>query len=72
MIRFILYAILIYLLFRFIRILVRLFSSSGGQKQQRDYSHFSKEEPKTKIKKEDVIDAEFEEINDKEKENSKN
>lgn len=71
MIRFLIYALLGFIMYRLVKTVLRIFSASPQQKQTRSNMHGTKKK-KSKIDKKDIIEAEFEEINDKEKESSQN
>ncbi|MDZ7763911.1 MAG: hypothetical protein U5K00_05735 [Melioribacteraceae bacterium] len=68
-IKFVLTAILIYIIFKFARILFRIFTSTR-QPYNKKSNVSDRDKRKSKIDKDDIIEAEFEEIKDNEKEKS--
>ncbi|MCZ7601437.1 MAG: hypothetical protein M5R37_01105 [Melioribacteraceae bacterium] len=68
LIRIIIWALFFYIIYKLIRTLV-LFFMSPKRKQTEDNVNQPKKK-KSKVDKKDIIEAEFEEIKDKEKENS--
>lgn len=68
-IKFVLTAILIYIIFKFARILIRIFTSTRQPYNKKSNVNNS-DKRKSKIDKDDIIEAEFEEIKDNEKEKS--
>lgn len=70
-IRIIIWALFFYIIFRLLRTIFKVFSSSPKNTSGKSNMNESKQK-KSKIDKKDIIDAEFEEIKDKEKESSQN
>lgn len=68
-IKFVLTAILIYIIFKFARILIRIFTSTR-QPYNKKSNVTDRDKRKSKIDKDDIIEAEFEEIKDNKKEKS--
>ena len=68
-IKFVLTAILIYIIFKFAGILIRIFTSTR-QPYNKKSNVSDRDKRKSKIDKDDIIEAEFEEIKDNEKEKS--
>jgi len=71
LIRFIIWALFFYIIFRLARTILRVFTSPKNQGNERSNVN-EPQKKKTKINKNDIIDAEFEEIKDKEKDSSQN
>ena len=71
LIRFIIWALFFYIVLRLIRTVVRVFTTSRVQKTEQSNVKEPKKK-KSKIDQKDIIDAEFEEIKDQEKDNSQN
>ncbi len=73
MLRFLAILLLLFFVYRVIRSLFRAFSGNTEQRDSRNHGR-TDEKKKSKIKHEDIIEAEFEEIkeDEKEKENEKN
>ncbi|KUG26957.1 hypothetical protein ASZ90_003193 [hydrocarbon metagenome] len=67
LIRIIILALFVYVIIRLVRTLYRIFSSSSRQSSMHE-----PKQKKSKIDKKDIIEADFEEIKDQEKENSQN
>lgn len=67
LIRIIILALFVYVIIRLARTLYRLFSSSSRQSSMNE-----PKQKKSKIDKKDIIEADFEEIKDQEKDNSQN
>lgn len=72
MIRFIFYLILFYLIYRFIRIVIRMISTSSHS-NEKNINYTEKHDHEKNgydIKKKDIIDADFHEIKDDEEKKS--
>jgi hypothetical protein len=68
-IRFILFLFLFYFIYLAVRYIIKVFKQYDSGKQQRDVKGESKS--KLNINKDDIIDADFEELKDDNKEESK-
>ncbi len=68
--RFIIYLIFFYFVFKIVKYLISLFVSPSGSKKQTTVKQTKKEN--LKIKQEDIIEAEFEEIENNQSEKREN
>ncbi len=68
--RFIIYLVFFYFVFKIVKYLISLFVGEGSNAKQSTVSNTKKE--KQKIKQEDIIDAEFEEIDNAQSEKREN
>jgi len=69
MVKALLTILLLYLIYRIIRLFMRLFLST---KARNTGDNINQPKKKSKIDKKDIIEADFEEIKDQEKDNSQN
>ena len=68
LIQFILYLILFYVLFRVIRFFIRYLNEPDSSSKFKKSSRPFRRDREEKINREDIIEADFEEINDRDKE----
>ncbi|MBN1300433.1 MAG: hypothetical protein JW995_04385 [Melioribacteraceae bacterium] len=67
MFRIVLFAIVFYFIFKSIKIIMRLFSEKSEEKETFVNTNYKRNQ-RSKIDKKDVIEADFEELGEKEKE----
>jgi hypothetical protein len=66
--RFIFIAIVFYFFYKGVKYLVKIFTERQENPDSFVNTNYEKTKPKTKINRKDIIDADFEELNDGEKE----
>ena len=67
LLRIILFAVVFYFIFKMIKAIIRIFSENSKEKDTFVNTNYKRNQ-RSKIDKKDVIDADFEELDDKEKE----
>ncbi len=68
--RYIFLAIVFYFFYKGVKYLVRIFTERHAESESYINTNYEKSKPRSKINKKDIIDADFEELNDSDKSGS--